>query len=200
VVPYVTSWSEEVEPPYRLIEVPGRGIGYANESLTDRDSHGVLWLRTLHRAGVGRPRFGVVHPMRQRRAMVRLLCQVCGGPADRTEDGVLWLGRDWRDDWAGWPDGMGETEPPICLPCVPLSLRLCPALRKGAVVFRARQYPIAGIRGALYGPGPRFLGDEVVRLDIPAVRWMRASALVRQLQDCTLLDLDEICEMASCQN
>ena len=27
--------------------------------------------------------------MRQRRAMLRLLCSVCGGPADVTDDGVL---------------------------------------------------------------------------------------------------------------
>lgn len=153
VAPYVTSWSAEIDPPVELVEVPGRGIGYADETVTDRDSRGVLWFRTTHAPGQGRPLFGRVHPLRQRRAMRRLLCQVCGGPADRTEDGVLWLGRDHRDDWPGWPNRIAETEPPICVPCVRLSLRLCPALRRGAVAFRARQYPIVGVRGGLYAGG-----------------------------------------------
>jgi hypothetical protein len=94
VVPYVTEWSEEQKPPFVVVERPGMGIAYADESLVDRDSNGVLWFRMASRPGIGRPVFGKVHPLRQRRAMRRLLCQVCAGPADRTDDGVLWLMRD----------------------------------------------------------------------------------------------------------
>jgi hypothetical protein len=40
--PYVTTWSEERDPPCKIIESPGRGIAYLDETLADRDSHGVL--------------------------------------------------------------------------------------------------------------------------------------------------------------
>jgi hypothetical protein len=66
----------------------------------------------------------------QQRQERRPLCQVCGGPADQTDDGGLWLLPDHREDWTGWPEGMANVEPPVCLPCVRLSLRLCPKLRK----------------------------------------------------------------------
>jgi hypothetical protein len=136
VVPYVTTWSTEKGPASVLVERPGGGIGYRDETLADRDRHGVLWWRTPCRPGDGRPEFGKVHPLRQRRAMLRLLCQVCAGPADQSADGVLWLLKDHRGDWPSWPHGMGVTEPPICAPCVTTSSRLCPALRRGAVAVR----------------------------------------------------------------
>lgn len=200
VAPYVTAWSEETDPPDRVVEVPGRGIAYADERMTDRDKHGVLWFRTLFQPGLGRPQFGKVHPLRQRRAMQRLLCQVCGGPADRTRDGVLWLLRDFRHDWTGWPNGVGETEPPVCLPCVRLSVQVCPSLRKGAVIVRAGRYEIAGVHGALYSGGhtPHPVGRITVSYDNPAVRWVRAVSLVRQLWDCTLIELDELPEVSPC--
>jgi hypothetical protein len=203
VVPYVTSWSEEVNSPCQVVEVPGRGIAYADEQVSDRDRRGVLWMRTLHRPGVGQPVFGRVHPLRQRRAMRRLLCQVCGGPADLSAEGVLWLMRDYRDDWPDWPNRMGETEPPICRPCAPLAARLCPSLRQGAVLVRARRYEVAGVRGGLYtgGPEPRPVGDAVLSFEDPAVRWLRAVALVRELGDCHLVELDELAdapEVSSC--
>src|SRR5262245_43809587 len=97
IVPYITTWSEEKHPPYELVEIPGRGIAYRDETLADRDSNGVLWFHTPFRPGQGRPEFGKVHPARQRRTMQRLLCQVCAGPADTTEDGVLWLLKDHRE-------------------------------------------------------------------------------------------------------
>lgn len=195
VAPYVTSWSEEVDAPGRVVERRGLpGIGYADESLGDRDANGVLWSRTAFAPGVERPVFGRVHPMRQRRAMLRLLCQVCAGPADRNDDGVLWLLRDFRDDWPGWPENMGIIEPPVCVDCVRLSLRVCPALRKGAAAFRARTFPVAGVRGLLFaGAGrPRPVGDVNVSLDNPAVHWVQASSLARELHDCTIVDLDEL--------
>jgi hypothetical protein len=194
VVPYVTAWSEEVNLPYQVVEVPGRGIAYADEHVADRDTHGVLWMRTQYRPGVGQPVFGQVHPLRQRQAMRRLLCQVCGGPADRTDEGVLWLMRDHRDDWPGWPNGMGQNEPPICQPCAPLAAQLCPSLRQGAVLVRAGRYEIAGVHGGLYtgGAKPHPVGRVQVAYENPAIRWVRAAALVRELGDCRLIELDAL--------
>ncbi len=193
-VPYVATWSAEQDLPCRLVERPGGGIVYEDELLGDRDMHGVLWQRAAVRPGVGRPEFGKVHPLRQRRAMRRLLCQVCAGPADRNDGGVLWLMRDHRDDWPCWPDGMGAVEPPVCAACVALSLRLCPALRRGAVAVRAAEFEIAGVRGALYRKGDVDRGPvaaAIVTYDDPDVRWIVASALVRELRSCSVVPFEE---------
>jgi hypothetical protein len=117
------------------------------------------------------------------------------GPADQTDEGVLWLLRDHRDDWRGWPEGMASVEPPICVPCVEVSLKLCPALRRGAAAVRVREFPIVGVRGALYRKGvfaPIATEAVNVAYDDPAVRWLVASALVRELHDCTLVPLAEL--------
>jgi hypothetical protein len=152
VAPYITAWSAEQNSPATLVErADGGGIAYKDETLADRDRHGVLWYRTPFHLGQGRPVFGKVHPVRQRRTMQRLLCQVCAGPANCTEDGALWLLKDHREDWPSWPDGMGVTEPPVCVSCVGLSLRLCPALRKGAAVVRAGSFVVAGVHGPCTG-------------------------------------------------
>jgi hypothetical protein len=160
----------------------------------DRDANGVLCDRVLSRPRQGRPEFGMTHPLRQRRAMRRLLCQVCADPADQTEDGVLWLLPDHRGDWVGWPNGMANVEPPVCLPCLHTALQLCPALRKGAVALRVRDCPVVGVRGGVYkrtGPALVTSGETIVTFEDPAIRWVRATNLVRQLRDCTIIPLED---------
>jgi hypothetical protein len=188
-VPYITTWTAEEPLPATLIERPWSGIGYADETLGDRDENGVLWQRMPSCPGQGRPQFGKVHPLRQRRAMRRLLCGVCGGPPDRTELGVLWLLRDHRDDWPGWPEGMAATEPPVCLPCARLSVRVCPALRAGHVPVRVGHSTVAGVYGIRYQLG-QGVDDAIVTFDDPAIRWTRATQLVRELTDCGIVCLE----------
>lgn len=197
IAPYITSWSAEQEIPSRVVERPGYGVGYANEVLGDRDAHGVLWQRPAVRHGVGKPEFGKVHPLRQRRAMRKLLCQVCAGPADQNEDGVLWLLRDYQGDWPNWPEGMACTEPPVCVPCVAVSLQLCPALRRGAVAVRVGEFEVAGVRGALYRKGmfaPVAVEDVNAAYDDPDIRWVVASALIRELRGCAFVPLAQLTE------
>jgi hypothetical protein len=58
---------------------------------------------------------------------------------------------------------------------------------------------MAGVRGALYqsnGLMPVFVGQKIVALDDPAVAWMRATNLVRQLRDSTILLLEDVLESA----
>jgi hypothetical protein len=186
-VPYITTWSEERPLPATVIEHPS-GIRYADETLADRDRNGVLWQRIPSRPGQGRPEFGKVHSLRQRRAMRRLLCGVCGGPADRSDGGVLWLIRDYRDDWPNWPEGMAATEPPVCLPCARISARVCPALRKGHVPFRVRRSIVSAVWGIRYQAG-QGIDDAIVAFDDPAIRWVRAAQLVRELRGCTMVSL-----------
>lgn len=195
--PYITSWSEEKAPPCQLIERPGRGVAYLDETLHDRDSHGALWLRTPSRPGHGQPQFARVHPIRQRRAMQRLLCNVCASPADRTNEGTLWLLRDFRNDWPGWPENMAVDEPPVCVSCVRLASRLCPALRRGAVALRVRHAPIVGVHGVLYrssgGLVPVPTEEKSIPYDDPAIHWIRAAKLLRELHDCTIVELEDLC-------
>lgn len=198
--PYITTWSEEDDLPVEIIERPGRGIAYVDETLIDRDNHGVLWYRTPSRPGEGEPMFAKVHPLRQRRAMRRLLCNVCASPADRTDDGILWLLRDHHDEGPGWPENLAVTEPPICVRCVPLASRLCPALRKGAAAIRVRRAPVAGVRGLLYRSGGRTpvpMDEVVIGYEDPGIRWVRAINLVRELHDCTLVPLEELCRSST---
>ncbi|ALG12479.1 hypothetical protein [Kibdelosporangium phytohabitans] len=199
-VPYVTAWSAEQDLSGELIYHSSGRIGYADETAMDRDAHGILWVRAESRPGESRPDFGEVNSLRQRRAMRRLLCQVCGGPADRNIDGVLWLLPDFREDWPGWPDAMANAEPPICARCVRLSVRLCPKLRRGAAVIRVRECPVAGVRGKLY---MRDKGEivpvknDAFAFDDPMIRWVQAYGLVRQLRGCTLLAPGELPECDS---
>jgi hypothetical protein len=194
IVPYIVSWSEEHEPSLKLVERRGIGLGFADETTADRDSGGVLWNRTVMRPGQGRPRFAVIHPMRQRRAMRQLLCQVCGHPADRDERGVLWLLPDRRDVWVGWPEGLMLAEPPVCIGCAVLAARLCPHLRQGCVAVRARSFPLSGVKGFVYRPGnprPVVQRDDLVSYNNPAVlRWTLAEQQLRTLRECTIVTLD----------
>ncbi|MGW6931043.1 hypothetical protein ACWGE0_13335 [Lentzea sp. NPDC054927] len=127
--------------------------------------------------------------------MELLLCQVCGGPADRNDDGVLWLQRDHGDDWPQWPEGMASAEPPVCLPCVAVARRLCPALRRGAVAVRVKEHPIAGVRGALYRQSvlvPTAVTAGNFAYDDPAVRRVVANALIRELRGCVIVPFEEL--------
>lgn len=87
---------------------------------------------------------------------------------------------------------MGCNEPPVCMSCVAISLRLCPALRRGAVAVRAREFEVTGVRGALYRAGT--VEEANLAYDDPNVRWLVASALIRELRGCTFVPLGELTE------
>jgi hypothetical protein len=193
IVPYIATWSEERELPSRIIECRNGGIGFADESVIDRDRNGILWTRISAQPGVGRPRFAVVHSLRQRRAMLRLLCQVCGQPADRDSQGVLWLLPNRAHGREGWPNDNWFAEPPVCRTCALVATQLCPALRKDYVLVRAGSTRICGVHGLIYRsgrPAPVFVSNEFVDLHSPVIRWTLGQFLLRSLDDCTVVDLD----------
>ncbi|QMU72550.1 hypothetical protein [Streptacidiphilus sp. P02-A3a] len=193
VVPYITAWSAERSVRPEVVGLPGVGLAYRDELPYDRDSNGNLWTRMAFQCGCGRPEFGRVHPGRQRRAMRGLLCQVCGGPADRTAAGVLWLLKDDRGDWPGWPEGLAATHPPACVPCARAADRLCPHLRGGSVAVRVRDFRVRGVYGALYqgaGPSLRSTGSAIAAADDRLARWILAAQMVRVLSDCSFATLD----------
>ncbi|WP_264372748.1 MULTISPECIES: hypothetical protein [Streptomyces] len=197
VVPYIAQWSEEREERTVVVGRAG-GIAYADEVLQDRDADGVLWSRIASRPGRGRPEFGKVHGLRQRRAMRRLLCQVCGGAADENADGVLWLlgenpdNPENSDNQDNWLPGLETTHPPLCLPCAASAVRLCPHLARGYVALRVRDFRPAGVWGALYRPGfplPVGAGPAGVPYGDARLRWVRASQLVVRLDAFSVVDL-----------
>ncbi|GHA05701.1 hypothetical protein GCM10010389_51470 [Streptomyces echinoruber] len=210
-VPYIATWSGEKAAPdpvvvYRMpagdtfrrgkpgITCMPVGIRYSGEALSDRDEHGVLWLPDVDNPGTGRLLYGNVHPGRQRRAMTELLCQVCGGPADRDSRGVLWLVEDGRGDWSGWPKDLMTTHPPICLKCVRAAREQCPHLWKGSALVRVGRSVVCGVWGRRYTAGrlgPLVVESTVVPFESPLIHWTVASQLVRALYACTVVSVDE---------
>lgn len=199
VVPYVGVWTDEKRGPTTMIERPGGGIGYAEETILDRDEHGVLWTRFTTRVGGGTPLFRKQHPARQRHAMRRLLCQVCAQPADRSAEGTLWLIPG--DDLAHYQDQPGDMPtiyPPVCLPCADLSVRMCPALRDQYTAVRAhsRLYGVIGVEFQAGHPRPRpapqTLTSYAVSFGDPAIAWVMATQLARTLHECTVIDLERL--------
>ncbi|HEX5403736.1 MAG TPA: hypothetical protein VFX16_15700 [Pseudonocardiaceae bacterium] len=193
VVPYIAAWSGEEDLPVRIIGRGLSGVGFADETPADRDERDVLWMRTPSQPGEGRPLYGQVHSGRQRRAMRRLLCQVCAKPADRNGQGVLWLLLDHREDWPNWPENMANSYPPVCLSCARLAIATCPALRRGYVAVRTRRAPLSGVYGVRYLPArpwPVPAGGVVVGYDDPAIDWVCAVQQVRSLRECTIVNLD----------
>jgi hypothetical protein len=193
-IPYIAAWSAE-QPlrPGVFTDRWGR-VAYTDEVGTDRDSNGVLWTRVGLRQGQGVPQLGRIHPLRQRRVMRGLLCQVCAGPADRNEQGILWLLSDQTDrpgpDWPDWPEDTAATHPPVCLPCARVATRACPHLRAGHVAVRVREAPISGVYGALCHPhSPTTVDDALLDYADPRTRHLIAAQLVRKLHACTIVPL-----------
>jgi hypothetical protein len=170
------------------------GIAYLDEISADRDRDGVLWQRKPSRPGGGKPLFGQVHTLRQRRAMRRLLCQVCGGPADRTAGGVLWMLESEAEEGKGpgLPEGEPTCQPPVCVPCARKASRACPHLRGRSLAVRVARPLLSGVYGFLYRAAP--IGAEptqAARLGYrdPRIPWLLGSQLVRELHGCTVVDL-----------
>ncbi|RKN40124.1 hypothetical protein [Streptomyces hoynatensis] len=193
-VPYVARWSGESVVTQEALRVrpDGRGLAYRDESAGDRDRRGVLWARLLEEPGSGQPDFRTMHPARQRRAMLERLCQVCGGQADRTGRGWLFVLR--RPTPAGdrpdWPEGLLSTKPPVCGPCAHLAAEHCPHLGEPAFV-RVRKPRVWGVFGGLFVPGPggRLAagGDADLPYGHPAAPWFLANQVVVELARCTRL-------------
>jgi anti-sigma regulatory factor (Ser/Thr protein kinase) len=192
-VPFVARWSGERDADMPMVFRRGqRGIGYANERSFDRDPYGILWSRTPSQPGRGVPQYGKVHSLRQRLCMTGLRCQVCGGPADHTAEGVLWLLDAPADDLR--PGAEHTAHPPVCRPCAHQAVRSCVHLRARYVAVRASAFTYYGVQGAVYQAtlsGPRVYDAAAVRLGDPRLSWTRASQLLMTLTDFTVIDLSD---------
>ncbi|MEU6605347.1 hypothetical protein ABZ922_09815 [Streptomyces shenzhenensis] len=197
IVPYITGWSEEKLlkcPIIRRPMVPG--IAYADESPYDRDSFGVLWvryaLRQRRRRGTPRLQAAEIHPYRQRRAMLNMMCQVCSRMPPDPDAPHLFLLRD-----SGGPIQEGEltTSPPVCVPCAGISIQRCCALGGGRFVAAwVKHVPAWGVVGPLHHPltlqpvpGCHM---EHVKYGSQWASWVRAARTMVQLRGVTPADLD----------
>ncbi|MFJ6140131.1 hypothetical protein [Kitasatospora sp. NPDC092286] len=189
--PWVVTRAGERMLDQRLV-LTARGVAFPDETPFDRDDHGVLWTRWGGRP-VGRPQMANVHSLRQRRAMRQLLCQGCKQPADRNQNGTLWL---IEDDRAGaevdWPERQMTMHPPTCRPCADRSRRLCPHLRRtGSVLLRVRTPEIAGVRGYLCQQDGDFLvRAKTVELEYidPQRHLVVAVHQLMSLEGCQIID------------
>jgi hypothetical protein len=144
VVPWVARWSDEVVQSTVQVSLRDRELWVSykdgNES---REASGILWVREGIKRG-GEPQFAQVSTYRQRSAMARRLCQVCGQAT--TEEPMRWL-----VPRVLLLDRGGETvtaSAPTCELCIKISLGLCPHLKLGDwVIGRVLEYQAWGVLG-----------------------------------------------------
>lgn len=204
LIPYITAREGEEADSYLALRaglsptgVPR--LGYWDETAEDRDPRGVLWGRCSQSIGpgrlpMGRPRWRLVHPARQRGAMLTLRCQVCMAPTN-TPDGHMFL-----ESGTGHPDGkmIRTAQPPVCLQHVRYAAEHCPHLAAhGAIAVQARSAPLYGVIGTPYRydkTGIHALAgtDAPLPYGHPALTWFLASQLVRTLHIVRVLDLDDL--------
>lgn len=192
-VPFITAWEQEVQGAMQgagnkgaMVKMVGTSpdsllrVSYEDESPYDRDSHGVLWQRYPLAMYRGAPQFAKVHPARQRRCMVRRLCQVCGNPADVNEDGWLWLvaHQDAARLGAGGERRVRTANPPVCTPCSELARQKCPHLLKGHMLVRAAAIKDWGVYGLKATPDGASTGHEVAYGDPAAVQMIAGQQIV----------------------
>lgn len=117
-VPFISPWSGETVLPGTIVRgrsIGGEGIGYQDEdSRVDRKA-GVLWVRYSAVRGVGQPLLARVHALRQRQAMNRMLCQVCGrSTVGRHDERHLFLVRAATGQPVGkFPGCLNARHPPL---------------------------------------------------------------------------------------
>ncbi|WP_019632623.1 hypothetical protein [Actinomadura atramentaria] len=174
--------------PYSLVVRRGR-LGYADETPVDRDRDGILWMRMSVSPGQGRPVLGELHVLRQRRAMRKLLCQVCAVPCG--EDAV-WLQSAEEYAVGPWPESIITAHPPLCLGCARRAVEVCPHLRDGHVAVRATRAVLHGVFGVLCVPGlgGAFIKDTAtLAFGDSRLRWVQAGQLLMRLVDYRVVSL-----------
>ncbi|SER24901.1 hypothetical protein SAMN04487983_101379 [Streptomyces sp. yr375] len=199
-VPWIAPWSAEAtgKPPIVPRRRVGPGIGYQDEHHTDRRDD-VLWIRVPLTPGRGTPHFAGVHALRQRQAMDRDLCQVCGRLAvgDRPDGRVLFL----MHSASGRPVSEGEltAAPPVHEACAREAVLECPHLRRGWTAALVKHTPAWGVAGILYQPRtlrPRPTSsadsdglDLVSYEDDVRLRWVLAARMVVALHGVEEVDV-----------
>lgn len=133
--------------------------------------------------------------------MRKLLCHVCGNPADRNEQGVLWLLDNTTENCPpSWPEEEITVHPPLCLGCAAKAIEQCPELyKKGFTAIRVRDPQPYGYLGRLYARDPSMPHSpfpilakerEIVAFEDPRLPWLQAAQSAMCLVGCTVVDLN----------
>lgn len=147
-VPWITRWTGELDPERFEYGAEVNRDGQWRITYPDnknvRDRRGILW----QREGIGRkgePMWADVSTYRQRAAMQRGLCQVCGKDAGPPP----WHFLIPRDGMEQFDDQTWLTmQAPVCDGCVPLAIKLCPALKRvGYQLLKVVDYDLWGVLG-----------------------------------------------------
>lgn len=152
-VPYIAPWSGE-RPLARPVTTrrarTGMVLGYTDEVEAVDRKLDVLWTRVPLGRGRGEPKLDGVHPLRQRRCMVFLLCQVCGGPTlgKRRDERTLFVMR--AADGEQIAEGEVTAVPPVHEACAGEAVRDCPKLGKGYRAALVEYTPAWGVAGVAY--------------------------------------------------
>ncbi|WP_148710311.1 hypothetical protein [Streptomyces sp. 3211.6] len=166
-------------------------LGYVDERAQDRDSEGGLWARiTSDPRGGGAVHNALPHYYRQRHLMRDLLCQVCArAPARNQEGDYLFVLPDGPKSGAAVDlEGVREAAPPVCLGNAEDAAARCPRLTR-CVALWVRRPVLYGVFGMQYALGPRGLqavGTRMAEYETPALGWMVAIQMVRQLNGVTV--------------
>ena len=92
-----------------------------------RHAEGRLALHAPELPGTGRPMFLNPHPVRQRRAMALMLCDICAKPLRNRTKHLLSPGRYVV---VGDRALRGYQEPCVCADCLPLARQWCPHVQR----------------------------------------------------------------------
>ncbi|PKV88193.1 hypothetical protein [Streptomyces sp. TLI_146] len=189
-VPWITTWSPEkmTIPPVTLRrDARGSHLGYEQETLYDRDTNGVLWVRQGLARGKGDPDFPAVHALRQRRAMLDMLCQVCGGSTlEEHFERQLYIARSL--DGLNIQESERTSAPPVCTSCAPEAVVSCPRLKGryvAAWVTHSIPWGVMGIVHNQWTLERTSQGAEEVAYTDPRIRWTVAVRTVNCLYGCT---------------
>lgn len=144
-VPWVTRWTGEVNQARLQVshDRDGLHVEYADGN-EEREAGGLLWKREgIVRRGT--PQFSELNTYRQRAAMRKRLCQVCGTKIN--ERPIRWLMA--QAQLQPVEGGAAVTiSPPTCSACIPLALELCPFLEQGGyVILKVLDYEPWGVYG-----------------------------------------------------
>ncbi|MGW0844174.1 hypothetical protein ACWD26_29365 [Streptomyces sp. NPDC002787] len=202
-VPYIAAWSREKQSTDGLVRarrIGGEGIVYHNEDPGIDRHMNALWVRTSLARGKDEPVFDNVHAMRQRRAMLHQLCQVCSETTfGRDDERHLYL---VRAD-AGNPIREGEktNSPPVHPECAEEAVQMCPRLRKGYATALVERPLGWGVAGLVYDPDTLTpLPSEdltFVSYDDERLRWTLAARLVLELRGVTPVRLEDVLTTAA---
>jgi hypothetical protein len=188
LVPYVTAYDGE-QMPYQLAFAPHAaatdGVRLSFHDPVEQDwMFGVLWHRQgLHRRG--RPLWNMVNTSRQRRCMLRHLCQVCGRSAVDETGRVWWL----LPEPPGQAGAVEFTHaPPTCHRCIPAAFEQCPRLRRGGHIYTSAGSVPYGVVGMVYQLRHSGLVQIEEALELPLEAFHRleyalASQLIVALDD-----------------